>query len=217
MLYVFDLDDTLYLERDFVRSGFQVVGRWIQGRFGVNDFFSRAWRLFETGGRRNIFDLVIEELDLMRDGLIEELVAVYRNHMPAISLEPDAALFLKSHDPKEMAIITDGYSRVQWSKINHLRLDRLVSRVIATDDWGEDFWKPHPRSFIEISKGHDPAACMYIADNPVKDFQAPEELGWAPSLRVRRPGALHYDKITPAGCTEITSFSEIDSLASAYL
>lgn len=216
MFYVFDLDDTLYLERNFVRSGFQAVGRWIQSRFGVDDFFGRAWQIFEKGGRHNIFDLVISELDLRRDGLIRELIAVYRDHPPEISLEPDAALFLESHDPNAMAIITDGPSNVQWSKIRTLRLERHVSRIIATDDWGKDFWKPHVRSFVEISKGRDPNRCAYIADNPSKDFRAPEQLGWAPSIRIRRPKSLHYDKITPSGCMEISSLSEIAPLVNPY-
>jgi putative hydrolase of the HAD superfamily len=216
MYYVFDLDDTLYLERHFVRSGFQAVGQWIQSRFGVDDFFSRAWQIFEKGGRHNIFDLVISELNLMREGLINELIEVYRDHPPEISLEPDAALFLESHDPRDMAIITDGISNVQWSKIKTLRLERLVDRIIATDDFGKAFWKPHIRSFVEISRGHDPTRCTYIADNPSKDFRAPEQLGWASSIRIRRPKSLHYDKTTPGGCMEITSLSEIVPLGNPF-
>ena len=34
----FDLDDTLYLERDYVRSGFWAVGRWIESHVAVTDF-----------------------------------------------------------------------------------------------------------------------------------------------------------------------------------
>lgn len=209
MLYVLDLDDTLYLERDFVRSGFQAVDHWIHDHRGVGGFFIDAWRLFEEGNRGNIFDLVLADLQLKEDGLIKQLVTVYRTHKPAISLVPDAADFLKSHERKDLAIITDGYTNVQWSKIKALDLNRRVGQIIATDDWGEAYWKPHPRSFVEISKGHDPADCIYIADNPAKDFKAPEQLGWAPSIRIRRPESLHRNKITPIGCTEVSSLSEI--------
>jgi putative hydrolase of the HAD superfamily len=212
MFYVFDLDDTLYLERNFVRSGFQVVGQWMKMQFSVDDFFARAWKLFELGHRRHIFDRVVSELDIGNNRIVEEMVAVYRTHEPAISLEPDAILFLESHAANDMAIITDGHAEAQRAKIRSLRLDRLVGRVIATDDWGRDFWKPHPRSFIDICQGRDPADCVYIADNPSKDFMAPEQLGWAPSIRIRRPEALHSALMTPAGCKEITSLSEIGHL-----
>jgi putative hydrolase of the HAD superfamily len=35
MLIVFDLDDTLYLERDFARSGFEAAGAWLYRQAGV--------------------------------------------------------------------------------------------------------------------------------------------------------------------------------------
>jgi hypothetical protein len=35
---VFDIDDTLYLERDYVRSGFEAVGRWAVKWIQIEDF-----------------------------------------------------------------------------------------------------------------------------------------------------------------------------------
>ena len=32
---------------------------------------------------------------------------------------------------------------------------------------------------------------VYVADDPLKDFAAPRQLGWL-TIRVRRPGGLHY-------------------------
>ena len=36
----------------------------------------------------------------------------------------------------------------------------------------------------------DAAECVYVADNPTKDFAAPRALGWH-TVRIRRPGGLH--------------------------
>ena len=58
----FDLDDTLYLERDFVRSGFAAVGAWLATERGVRGFEACAWRLFEAGRRGDIFDRVLPRL-----------------------------------------------------------------------------------------------------------------------------------------------------------
>lgn len=209
MLYVLDLDDTLYLERCFVRSGFKVVDRWLYDHRGIDGFFGKAWRLFKEGTHGNIFNMVLADFQIIENGLIQQLVSVYRTHQPAISLTSDAIDFLKSHKRKDLAIITDGYPNVQRSKIKALNLNRYVNRIIVTGDWGAAFWKPHPRSFVEISNGHDPADCVYIADNPTKDFKAPAQLGWAPSIRIRRPSSLHCNKTTPIGCTEVTSLSQM--------
>ncbi|MGH9118455.1 MAG: HAD family hydrolase, partial [Acidimicrobiales bacterium] len=88
---VFDIDDTLYLERDYVRSGFAAVGALVGDRLGVPDFADRAWTAFLHGTRRTIFDdtLVACGLDPEPD-LVGELVERYRTHEPAISLLPDA-------------------------------------------------------------------------------------------------------------------------------
>ena len=39
---VFDLDDTLYLERDFVRSGFAAVDRWVSDRFAISGLLRQS-------------------------------------------------------------------------------------------------------------------------------------------------------------------------------
>ena len=122
---------------------------------------------------------------------------------------PDAFEFISSHDVRDLAIITDGYPNVQWGKIKALNIDNLVGQIIVTGDWGQAFWKPHHRAFIKISQDHKPTECVYIGDNPKKDFKAPEELGWLPSIRIRREKSLHYALDTPKNCIEATSFEAI--------
>ena len=41
---VFDLDDTLYLEREYALSGFRAVGDWLRQTRGLIDFEARAQR-----------------------------------------------------------------------------------------------------------------------------------------------------------------------------
>ena len=53
-----DVDDTLYLERDYVRSGFRAVGQWAAEASSVwTESPSSAWQLFlEAGGAAPITD-----------------------------------------------------------------------------------------------------------------------------------------------------------------
>ena len=122
---------------------------------------------------------------------------------------PDAFDFIHNHDPKNLAIITDGYARGQWSKIRSLCLEKYIGKIVVTDDWGREFWKPHPRAFEYVQNSFSSENCIYIADNPQKDFKAPAELGWMSSIRIRRKGSLHYDIETPNSCLEIESFSQL--------
>jgi len=208
MLYVLDIDDTLYLERDYVQSGFYAVGRWLAENHNVKNFFERAWALFKSGSRGNIFDTALENLGVFDKELVGHLVHLYRSHYPDIFLQSDAMEFLRRHKQDDLAIISDGYSSAQWAKIRALNLEQYVDKIIVTDDWGKEFWKPNPRAYILAQGGCYPEECVYVADNPLKDFKAPARLGWAPSVRIRRKESLHYEIDTPESCVEIDSLTD---------
>ena len=208
MLIVLDLDDTIYLERDYVRSGFKAVGDWLETHRSFFNFFDEAWALFEEGERRTIFNKVLAPKGLYDDGLIKELVNVYRTHNPSIFLQSDAEDFLQKYPRDTLALITDGPSASQWAKIKVLRIEKYIGKIVVTDDLGPEYGKPNPEAFLNVQGALPGAACIYIADNPGKDFDAPARLGWEPSIRIRRTGSLHYDVPTPEGCKEAASFEE---------
>jgi putative hydrolase of the HAD superfamily len=216
MIIVFDLDDTLYLERDYVQSGFQAVDDWVAAEFRVAGFFTTAWRLFEEGLQGRVFDSALAALGIAAEPqLIGELVGIYRRHRPVIRLAPDAARALKRHAGRDrLALLTDGYVTTQKRKIEGLGLRPYCDPVIITDRWGRDYWKPHPRGFMAIQSRFDRAAAdfVYIGDNPDKDFLAPKALGWK-TIRIRRAGGLHAARMArpdhDADLT-ITTLDELD-------
>lgn len=192
---VFDLDDTLYLERDYVASGFVATGDWLEQTRGLRDFGETAWRLFEAGVRGNTFDAALAELGQPADAkLVAELVYTYRSHAPRIALQRDAAAFLaRPPAGHALALLSDGFLQSQSNKVRALELEqRGIWPVILTDRWGRQFWKPHLRGFEVIALSHEvpAAACTYVADNPAKDFVAPRQLGWR-TVQIARPQRLH--------------------------
>jgi putative hydrolase of the HAD superfamily len=199
LVVVFDLDDTLYLEASFVKSGFQAVASWVFSQHGIEGFFAKAWQLFADGHRGNVFDLALVELGIGRDPeFIQELVSIYRSHRPRIFLAPDATRMLERRSRWEgAALLTDGWALTQQRKIDALGLEALCHPIVRTDVWGGEFWKPHPRGFRTLQShfGGPPCRFTYVADNPAKDFAAPRSLGWK-TINIRRPGALHTNKAT---------------------
>lgn len=191
---VFDLDDTIYLERDYVRSGFDAVGEWVRDRVGVPDFAERAWQAFESGVRGTIFDRVLAECGVAPDAeVVLVLVDVYRNHEPAIQVLPDARAALDALSGQvPLGAVTDGPIRSQLAKARALGVDEWSQVTVLTEQLGPGYGKPHPRAFQEIERsiGHDGPSCVYVADNPAKDFAAPRALGWR-TVRVRRAQSLH--------------------------
>ena len=59
---VFDMDDTLFLEQDFVRSGFSAVNYHLMAEYKINGFYERAWERFRSGETQLIFNHVLNDL-----------------------------------------------------------------------------------------------------------------------------------------------------------
>ena len=213
---VFDLDDTLYLERDFVRSGFAAVDRWVSDRFAISGFFDRAWALFEAGRRGDVFDCALSELTIrVNPELVQHLVDIYRGHAPSIRLAPDAEEALAVLCPRRRAaLLTDGLGTTQARKVEALGLAERLRPIIYTDELGSGMRKPHPQGFLAIQNEIGLAAheFVYVADNPSKDFVAPRRLGWR-TVRVRRPeGQYAQLSVEPAREADntVTSLRELD-------
>ena len=195
---VFDIDDTLYLERDYILSGFRAVGAWARRILGVTDLADRAWRFFEDGVRGTIFDVALAECEVeVTPQLIAQLVACYRDHEPDIKLLDDARACLdqlRLEPGLVTAVVSDGSLASQQAKARSLGLATWSRQVIFTEALGAGFSKPHTRSFemVEQNLGVSGAQCAYVADNPMKDFVAPRRLGWT-TIRVRREQGLHFE------------------------
>ena len=190
---VFDLDDTLYLERDFARSGFRALARHFGDRVGGAGFAEGCSELLAKGTRGNIFDLALSRNGIeSTPELIAELVAFYRSHEPEIAFCEDAARMLGRVSQFTTGLITDGSKEAQSAKIRALGLENTLDHVIMTGAWGSEYSKPHPRAFAAIERRTSaaPRHIVYIADNGKKDFIAPRRLGWQ-TVQILRPERIH--------------------------
>jgi len=186
---VLDLDDTLYPEWTYVRSGLHFVDRWVHARWDRSGFFAAAWRSFTSGTRGRLFDDALATLGIEPSRSdITSMVATYREHQPDIALYPDAIRLLdRVPGNLRVALITDGAAASQRHKIAALGLDRRIKTIVVTDELGRHFWKPSlvPFERVASATGADYAQLVYVGDNVFKDFAAPNALGWR-SVRVLR-------------------------------
>jgi putative hydrolase of the HAD superfamily len=204
-LVAFDLDDTLYPEREFVHSGFRAVAQHLDdlGVIDAGSFLQATTGLFSAGARGNIFDLALERLAIdFPAARIGELVRVYREHQPRIRpfAESRQLLQLLKDRGVVLALISDGPWPTQHNKLRALGLEACFDHLVFTAARGEDWGKPSPRAFLEVMgrSGVPAAACVYVADNPGKDFVGPNRLGWH-TIQVREPIGLYGDASPPPG------------------
>lgn len=184
-----DLDDTLYDEASYVRSGMAAVAEEIS-RLPVDRSADQiaADMLAELArnGRGKIFDATLERLGLTPDpALIAGLVETYRDHSPGIALWPGVreALADLARDHR-LAIVTDGLGRMQRRKVAALGLEPMVEDIIYC--WELGWPKPDPRPYVSAIKtlGGAPATTLVIGDNPRHDMAAARAAG-VRSVRVR--------------------------------
>lgn len=215
-ILVFDLDDTLYLEQDYILSGFAHVSRWLGDRPAFRDFEERCRHKFQQGERHNVFGIVLRELNIdPHPRLVQQLVHELRRHSPQIKLASDTVRLLRRLPPDaQTAVITDGRLSTQLAKVAALKLHRHIAKIICTDTWGHAFWKPHPRAFAEVEAHFSVEGnqCVYFGDNPSKDFVTARQRGWQ-TVRVRRIGGLHTSQVavpSHRAHRQIQSFDELE-------
>lgn len=172
---VFDLDDTLYKEIDFVESAYNYINNYILNLYNI-DLSKYIQKCIDDG--MIFYDLITSNLNQNQSFPIEKYLELYRFHYPKIKLSNDAAEFINKIVKKniDFSIITDGRSISQNNKINALGLSHLVKNIIISEETG--YKKPHLNNFKIIEKVYPDKKLLYIGDNTSKDFLAPNILKW---------------------------------------
>ncbi|MDE6402282.1 MAG: HAD family hydrolase [Muribaculaceae bacterium] len=179
ILVAFDLDDTLYKECEYVRSGYRYVARRLARELRVPAEGLLEIVESDAGRGRHPFDVLFEYTD--GNVSVERMVAMYREHIPFITL-PDVSagcLARLASAGCTLALITDGRHTGQWNKIRALAIERYIDgRLISVSaDIGADKTLPLPwERMQELTPGC--TRRWYIGDNPRKDFHYPNLMGW---------------------------------------
>ena len=189
---IFDLDDTLYSEKEYVKSGFKAVSKVFPEEF--MDVENKLWNAFEK--KLSAIDYVLINEGIFTNQLKEKCLAVYRHHFPNIHLYDtveDILITLRKKGLK-IGIITDGRPEGQRAKIKALNLEKYVDYIIVTDELGGiEYRKPNEISY-NIMKNYfslDYKDICYVGDNINKDFIAPQKLGMK-SIWFRNPDGLYF-------------------------
>lgn len=193
---VFDLDDTLYPERQFALCGFRACGVWAKEQFGVDGVADEMTRLLDAGMLGKLFTTVLQtHMPEHRPEHIQTLREVYRGASAELTLFDDAQWALEHYASKSpLGLITDGTHTVQRKKVAALALEPRFHEIVYTDALGDDraYFKPHPRAFERVAAaiGEPGDRFVYVGDNPVKDFVAPNAMGWT-TVQIVRDGGIH--------------------------
>jgi putative hydrolase of the HAD superfamily len=210
---VFDLDDTLYPEVQYVRGGFEAVGRWAAETLSedARQVTAELWQMFEAGVRGDTFDRWLS-VHGHPNTHRPAMVAAYRGHRPSLALYEDVVPALESLAGRaRLGLITEGARAVQQAKIDALGLRSKFDRLVVLGEEEREQWKPSRAPFDLWLEGGEVSAdeAVYLADNPAKDFLGARRAGWK-SVRVRRTDGLH--RLKEPGSAEARPDHEVTDL-----
>ncbi len=193
MILVFDLDDTLYEEITFVKSGFKAVSKFLapivncSSKSLFEEFVNKLQQ-----GRGSIFNDVLSEHGKRSKKLVAKCISVYRLHKPEIRLYPDSIRCFERFKKYPLYIVTDGNKLVQHSKSKALGVYKKVKKVFITHRYGIKNAKPSVYCFQKIKELEKakPVNIIYIGDNPSKDFVGLRPHGYK-TIQILRGNYMH--------------------------
>ena len=211
--YVFDLDDTLYSERDYSKSALTFAGSLIADLFGLFDSSKQLLILLDEKASLPIDSYWAKTL--LPEVAKKQVIAGMNAHIPDISLYPDAARVLSKlrQSDSGFGIVTDGRSVTQRAKLRALNC--LDAKYISISEEA-GLPKTDIRRFKNFATRFPAKRYVYVGDNPAKDFFAPNQLGWHTIMLSRRADNIHLQdrEFTPA-FTASRTIASLDELLSA--
>lgn len=186
----FDLDDTLYDERDYARACIANVARHCAEAFGSDAIRLEADMLAAPNPYDGLRGTIGDKLP------IDAFLKIYRATEPdSLPLREDARRLLEvlACCPNiPIYLITDGRCHGQQAKINALGITDLFTpeRIIISEAIGFDKHTPMPFVTAMARENRHSGWC-YIGDNLAKDFYWPRRLGWSTFMVTDRGRNVH--------------------------
>ncbi len=167
---VFDLDDTIVKEIDFLKSAFQEIANFVDSN--NSNLYNQMLDWYYN--KQNVFENILKKHS---NFAIQDLKNIYRNHFPNFDSKSKNRQLLIDLKQKgcKLGLISDGFSVTQRNKLKSLDIENLFDLIIISEEFGSE--KPNLNNF-EIFHRFQTQKYFYIADNIHKDFVAPNRLGW---------------------------------------
>lgn len=168
---IFDLDDTLMFEIEYLKSAYREIAKTIDTH-NCDELFDEMFLLYKK--KEDVFDFLVCKYSNCNK---TDLLAMYRNHSPVLSLSREAEDVLNYCIAKKykLGLITDGRSITQRSKLKALGIEELFDKVVISEEFGS--MKPDEKNFKYFEE-EGIEEYFYIGDNTKKDFITPNKLDW---------------------------------------
>lgn len=214
---LFDLDDTLISEKEYVKSGYRAAAEAISPYIGESgeSIYDGLWALFAESPQY-VFNRFLENrgIAFQKEDILS-LIRVYREHVPVIRFHGDVLETLSGLREKGcfLGIISDGYAVTQRRKADALHAGDYFDKIILTDTLGKEYWKPSPKAFdmMREASGVPLDETVYVGDNPEKDFYI-STIRPVKTARIYRQDGVYREREYREGVKETYSLHDLREL-----
>ncbi|MFZ1235846.1 MAG: HAD family hydrolase [Prevotella sp.] len=181
---IFDLDDTLVYEIDFLKSAYKEIAGILEP-VKSQALFDEMCALYKK--KENVFEVLHQRYPGYSK---EDLLDIYRNHFPTLILNDDADNIFKYCKEKgyKIGLLSDGRSITQRNKLKSVKIENVFDKIVISEEFGNT--KPNIENYkVFVNDGK--IDYYYIADNPQKDFLTPNKLGWITICLLNKGKNIH--------------------------
>jgi len=183
---IFDLDNTLVnRKKAYEKFSHAFIDRFVACTDSSTRYdIVEQMRIADNNGYRKKQELYEELFDRLEkqnsattaDDMIQFWFSDFYKYTELMDNALSVLQYLQSNNYK-IALITNGSSRSQHSKIDSVQLRPFFDEIIVSDDVGCK--KPH-RSIFDLTLARleaTPDQCWYIGDHPINDIKGANEVG----------------------------------------
>lgn len=189
---VFDLDDTLISNAEFIKARCGLLFHKHKELFPSFDQFELfVGFLLDEGKASVLIDEICGEYQIqsLKDELLRSYQASFPDTLHVFQDVYPALKFLKDRK-YTICILTDNPVRTQKVKMDRFEFANLVDHVVYTNELGLE--KPHPETFHRVCEvsGLLPSELIMVGDNLYRDCIGAKRNGYSASFHIQRTNGL---------------------------
>ncbi len=173
--FVFDLDNTIYPEKDYLYQIYYMIGQFIEYQETYDHEKVTKFLIdeFESVGRHNLFDKLIERFNLKEEYKENFLRLMRTGRLPLKLLmfkEVEELMNLLVDEKKYIFILTNGHPEQQYNKITQLEWKGLQKHIKCYFA-NEIKPKPAPDAMLKLMEEHNLIAedVVFIGDADIDE------------------------------------------------
>lgn len=190
--FIFDLDDTLYPQKEYTRQCLLATSDYISkiSRVEIDAIEKHLNCILDEKGieYKYIFNDLFENIGFDGTPHLKEILELFRACQPKLELYENALEVLNClKNNYRLALLTDGYEKIQHYKVQELELNDFFEEILVTYTLGEENRKPSPlpyQKLLDIMQ-LNAEECIYVGNDPKRDFIACKKLGMK-SIRINQ-------------------------------